>query len=107
MSDGMKSAWELAMEKTERLAEEGRLERKHLSEEQRARISELEKEYEAKVAEKDIMLQETIKEALRRWTPGETEALIEGLKEKFNNEKQTLIEEKQKKIEAISQEKQG
>ncbi|MFQ6110606.1 MAG: hypothetical protein ACE5LX_01105 [Nitrospinota bacterium] len=93
------------MEKTEKLAEEARRERKHLSEEQRAKISELEKEYEAKVAEKEVMMQQAIREAMKAYTPGETEAHIEGLKEKFNAEKQNLLEEKQKKIEAISGEK--
>ncbi|MFQ5894437.1 MAG: hypothetical protein ACE5JJ_01275 [Nitrospinota bacterium] len=102
----MKSARELAMERTAKLAQEARKEREKLTPEQRERIREVEKECEAKLAEKEVMLQQEIS-ALSGGLPlsvAEQTAAgeeIQALREEGARERGRLLEERDARIAAI------
>src|SRR5688572_23539101 len=57
MAEGMKSALELALERTEHVRKTIHEEGLSLTDGQREQLAELEREYGAKIAEKDVMLQ--------------------------------------------------
>ena len=101
---GMKSALEIALEKTARFQKEA-VEAK-LTPEQKAQIEEIEKDYTAKLAEKDVMFQSNIKQLTQ--THGPSEELygqLQLMREAFNKERATLQEEKEAKIQDIRQKK--
>ena len=83
MSDDLKSALDLAMEKTNKMVGK---EIQDLTDDQKRRINETRKEYEAKVAEKKILLAGC---------------------EELAAELQKLNSEKEEKIEAIYNEAKG
>jgi len=83
MSDRLKSAQEIAMEKLDRMVGK---ETRTLTDDQKQRIAEIKRDYEAKVAEKKIMLA--------------------GCKE-LADELQKLHQERERKIEAVYREAQG
>ena len=56
----MKSALEIAMEKTSAIGEQARQELEKLSPEQRDKIEEIKKVYEGKIAEKDVLHQQEL-----------------------------------------------
>ncbi len=97
----MKSAVELALERTERMGRQARAEQVPLTEEMKKEIADLEKEYEARKAEKDIMLQAELKKLYQLHHPVEAEQMAAQVKAKFDEDKKTLQEEKKNKIEAI------
>ncbi len=97
----MKSAIELALEKTERLGKQARAEQVPLTEEMRKEIEEIEKENQAKIAEKDIMLKAELGKLPLSYPPPEAELMAAALTEKFNEEKKSLEDEKEGKIEEI------
>jgi len=99
MGDELKSAWEIALEKTGKYKAEAKEER--LTPEQRERIREIENEYQAKIAEKEIMLQSKIKKLERDYGPLEAQRQAETLRQELEREKAALMEEKSKKIEAV------
>jgi uncharacterized membrane protein YkoI len=99
MAEELKSAWEIALEKTGKFkpsADESKL-----SQEQKDMIAEIEREYQAKLAEKEIMLQSKIKKLERGSSPIEFHQQAEALRQEAEREKVALQEEKAKKIEAI------
>ncbi len=83
MSDRLKSAQEIAMEKLDRMVGG---ETRTLTDDQKQRIAGIKRDYEAKVAEKKIMLA--------------------GCKE-LADELQKLHQERERKIEAVYREAQG
>ena len=97
----MKSAIELALEKTERHGQQARAEQVPLTEEMKGNISKIEKEYDAKIAEKDVMLQSKIKIVYESVNPTEAQQLAERLQTEFREEKKSLLDEKSAKIEKI------
>jgi uncharacterized protein YllA (UPF0747 family) len=103
MADGMKSALELALERTEHVRktihEEGLL----LTDAQRDQLAELEREYSAKIAEKDVMLQSEMRKVWMQFPPAEAAGLLEQLRQKFLEEKRKLTEDKEAKAAHIRQ----
>ncbi len=105
----MKSALEIAMEKTSGIGEQARQELEKLSPEQRSKIEEIRKTYEGKIAEKDVLHQQE----LLKMTGGtpldiaeahlepEAKEAIDALRQKFREERDTLEMERDDKIEAI------
>jgi hypothetical protein len=91
---GMKSAYELAME---RLNKESPV--TQLTEEQKARLGELDSKYTAKIAEKEIFLNEQIEKAV---VSGDMEA-HESLKRQLAMERQVLESELEDKKELVRQ----
>lgn len=97
----IKSAIELALEKTERMGQQAREEQVHLTEETKKEIAEIENEYQARIAEKDIMLQAELRKLYQSLHPIEAEQQANALREKFGEEKKALQKEKNTKIEEI------
>lgn len=105
----MKSALELAMEKTSAIGAEAREELAKLSPAQRKEIEKLRKTYEGKIAEKDVMFQQ---EAMKitggipldmaaRALPPELQERLAQAREKFRADKEALEAERDAKVDAV------
>ena len=101
MADGMKSALELALERTDHVRKAIREEGLTLTDRQREQLAELEREYSAKIAEKDVMLQTELRKLLMHAPPAEAVPVIEQLRDQFIDEKRKLMEEKEVKAARI------
>jgi hypothetical protein len=100
MADGMKSALELALERTDHVRKAIHEEGLTLTDGQRMQLADLEREYSAKIAEKDVMLQTEMRKLLH-FPPAEAVPVIEQLRERFIEEKRKLIVEKEEKAKRI------
>ena len=94
MSDELKSAWEVALEKLEARGE-GEIE--SLSGEQKQAISEVRRKYKARMAEAEISTAGRIKEALES---GEVDKL-QSLQEELARQRKRLEEQMEAKVEEI------
>jgi len=103
MAEGMKSALELALERTEHVRKTIQEEGLALTAAQREQLAELEREYSAKIAEKDVMLQTELRAVYLRYPPAEAHALAEELRQKFLEDKRKLMDEKEAKAARIRQ----
>ena len=92
----MKSALEIALEKTAGAQQSGKL-----TETQRSTIGDLEKEYQAKIAEQEIMVESKIKLLAAQATGPEFQEQVHALREQRLQERERLEEEKKKKIQAV------
>jgi hypothetical protein len=97
LSDELKSAVELALEKLDREMGENI---PKLSEDQRDRIAEIRKKYQAKIAEAEISAQTEIRKELEA---GNSEGVAEAEK-RLANEKQCLQSERDQRISKIREE---
>jgi hypothetical protein len=107
MAEGMKSALELALERTDHVRQAIREEGLTLTDAQRQQLAELEREYSAKIAEKDVMLQAELRKLFMNYPPAEVGGLIEQLRQQFVDEKRKLTEEKEEKAARIRQANQA
>jgi Spy/CpxP family protein refolding chaperone len=107
MADGMKSALELALERTEHVRKAIREEGLTLTDGQREQLAEIEREYSAKIAEKDVMLQTELRKLLLHYPPAEAGPVIEQLRAQFIDDKRKLMEEKEEKAARIRQTNQA
>jgi dsDNA-specific endonuclease/ATPase MutS2 len=103
MAEGMKSALELALERTDHVRQAIRDEGLALSDVQREQLAEIEREYNAKIAEKDVMLQTEMRKLLMHYPPAEAVPVIEQLRNRFIDEKRQLTEERNEKAARIRQ----
>jgi hypothetical protein len=103
MAEGMKSALELALERTDHVRKAIREDGLTLTDAQREQLAELEREYSAKIAEKDVMLQAEMRKVFMQYPPAEAGALIEQLRQKFIDDKRKLMDEKEEKVARIRQ----
>lgn len=92
----MKSALEIAMEKTAGAQQGGQL-----TDEQRSAIGDLEKEYQAKIAEQEIMIDSKIKALAAQATGPEFQQQVLALREQLLQERERLEEEKKAKIQGV------
>jgi len=99
---GLKSAWELSLEKSEKLVPELKSKKK-LTEKQKKEISEIRREYKAKIADKDVTLQDKVSKLAHRIPPEEIEIACGELKQRFAEEIKALEEEMERKIDAVRQ----
>jgi hypothetical protein len=97
---GLKSAWELSLERSDKLAPELKSQKK-LTKKQKQAISEVRKEYTARIADRDLTSQDKILKLSDRVRPEEVEAKKLELEEQFQFDKKTLEEEMEKEVEAI------
>ena len=97
---GLKSAWELSLERSEKLVPELKTKKK-ITKKQKEKISEIRKEYKAKIADKDVMLQDSLSKLHDRIPPEEIQIVMEELRNKFVEEKKAFEEEMEKKIESV------
>ncbi len=96
MSDELKSAWELALEKLKASDEEPV---SQLTREQKERIAELRNAHKARIAEREITLEGEIRKAAQR---GEFDR-IDSLRSQLVDEKRALEAERDEKIEEVRQ----
>jgi hypothetical protein len=96
MSDGPKSAYELAMERLRQKDKEGGVVERPLSEVQKAAIAEARRVYEAKVAEREILHRDAIRKAK---TPEE----ISKLGAELAQDRDRYARDRDRKIEEIRQ----
>ena len=97
---GLKSAWELSMEKSDKLVPEMKKQKK-LTAKQKERIAEIRKEFKAKIADKDVTYQHKLNHLAERTRPEDLEIESEQLKQEFVEEKEQLEKEMEVQIEAI------
>jgi len=92
----MKSALEIAMEKTAGGQEGGAL-----TDEQKSAIGELEKEYQAKIAEQEIMVESKIKALAAQAAGPEFNEAVQVMRQQLVEERNRLESKKAKNIQAI------
>ncbi len=97
---GLKSAWEISMEKSDKLVPEVK-KRKKLTTKQKEHIAEIRREFKAKIADKDVTLQHKLNRLAERIPPEQLEMESEKLKQEFAEEKEQLEKEMETQVEAI------
>ena len=97
---GLKSAWELSLEKSEKLVPELK-NKKKITKQQKERINDIRKEYIAKIADKDVMMQDKLGKLNDRIPPDEITYAMEALQKEFAEEKKILEEKMEKEIESV------
>ena len=97
---GLKSAWEISLEKTDK-QNPGLKKQAKLTDEQKGKIADIRKEYQAKNADKELTLDHKIKKLGERIPPDRLHIEAEELKKQFAADRQMLDEEMEKQIEAI------
>ena len=103
----MKSAIELALERTESIGQKAREGQAPLTDEMKKEIENIEMEYKAKIAEKDVMLQSEVQKLYESLHPMEAEQKAAELQLLFTDEKKALQEEKVDKVDEIKKRAAG
>jgi exonuclease VII large subunit len=99
---GLKSAWEISLEKSDKLVPEVKKQKK-LTAKQKDQIAEIRKDFKARIADKDVTLQHKLNRLIDRTPPEQLELESEKLKQEFVEEKEQLEKEMESQIEAIRQ----
>ncbi|MDP6476973.1 MAG: hypothetical protein QGG38_06230 [Nitrospinaceae bacterium] len=102
---GLKSAWELSLERSDELVPELKSNKK-ITKKQKDEIKEIRMEYKAKIADKDVMHQDKMSKLSNRVPPEEVQLAVEQLNKEFAEEKKALEEEMETKVESVRN-KQG
>ena len=97
---GLKSAWELSLERSDDLVPELKSKKK-LTKKQKEQIAEIRKEYAAKTADRDITMQDKVRKLPDRVPPEEISEAKINLETQFRDEKTSLAKEMEKEIESI------
>ena len=97
---GLKSAWEISLEKSDKLIPEAKKQKK-LTAKQKEQIAEIRKEFKAKIADKDVTLQHKLNRLAERTPPDQLEMEAEKLKQDFVKEKEQLEKEMESQVESI------
>jgi len=97
---GLKSSWELSLERSEDLVPELKSQKK-LTKKQKEEIAEIRKDYTAQIADRDVTMQDKVRKLSDRVPPEEIEESKRLLETQFREEKQSLEEEMEKEIESI------
>ena len=97
---GLKSSWELSLERSDDLVPELKSKKK-LTKKQKEQIAEIRKEYAAKTADRDITMQDKVRNLPDRVPPEEIAEAKINLETQFREEKTSLAKEMEKEIESI------
>ena len=97
---GLKSAWELSLERSDDLVPELKSKKK-LTKKQKEQIAEIRKEYAAKTADRDITMQDKVRKLPDRVPPEEIAEAKINLETQFREEKASLAKEMEKEIGSI------
>ena len=97
---GLKSAWELSLERSEKLVPELK-NKKEITDEQKNKISDIRMEYKAKIADKDVMLQDKLRKLHDRSPPEEMQHAMVELQKECAEEKKAYEDKMEKEIESI------
>ena len=101
---GLKSAWELSLEKSNKLVPELEKKRK-LTDREKEEISNIRSEYKAQIADRDVTLQHKLSHLDNRVRPENLAEEAEKLRAEFLEEKERLEKEMEEKINAVHQRK--
>ena len=97
---GLKSSWELSLERSEDLVPELKSQKK-LTKKQKEEIAEIRKDYTAQIADRDVTMQDKVRKLSDRVPPEDIADAKRLLETQFREEKQSLEEEMEKEIESI------
>ena len=97
---GLKSSWELSMERSDDLVPELKSKKK-LTKKQKDQIAEVRKDFAAQVADRDVTMQDKVRKLSDRVPPEEIADAKMKLEAQFRDDKQSLEEEMEKEIESI------
>ena len=97
---GLKSSWELSLERSEKLVPELK-NKKKITKQQKEKINDIRREYQAKIADKDVMLQDKLRKIHDRIPPEEIQYATVELQKEFADEKKAFEEKMEKEIESI------
>jgi hypothetical protein len=97
---GLKSSWELSLERSEKLVPELK-NKKKITKQQKEKINEIRREYQAKIADKDVMLQDKLRKLHDRIPPEEIQYATVELQKEFADERKAFEEKMEKEIESI------
>ncbi len=101
---GLKSSWELSLERSDDLVPELKTKKK-LTKKQKELISEIRKEFTAQIADRDVTMQDKVRKLSDRVPPEEVAGAKMQLEAQFREDKQSLEEEMEKEIESIRKSK--
>jgi len=99
---GLKSAWELSLEKSNELVPEMK-KKKKLSDAEKKEIAEIRTEYKAQIADHDVTMQHKLKHLEDRVRPEDLAEAAENIQQGFIEEKEKLEKEMEEKISAVHQ----
>ena len=97
---GLKSSWELSLERSDDLVPELKSKKK-LPKKQKEQIAEIRKEYAAKTADRDVTMQDKVRKLPDRVPPEDIAEAKINLETQFREEKVSLDKEMEKEIESI------
>ena len=97
---GLKSSWELSLERSEDLVPELKSQKK-LTKKQKEEIAEIRKDYTAQIADRDVTMQDKVRKLSDRVPPEEIAESKRLLETQFREEKQSLEDEMEQEIESI------
>ena len=97
---GLKSSWELSLERSDDLVPELKSKKK-LTKKQKEQIAEIRKEYAAKTSDRDVTMQDKVRKLPDRLPPEEIAEAKINLENQFRDEKVSLAKEMEKEIESI------
>lgn len=97
---GLKSSWELSLERSDDLVPELKSKKK-LTKKQKDQIAEIRKDFVAQIADHDVTMQDKVRKLSDRVPPEEVADAKMKLEAQFRDDKQSLEEEMEKEIESI------
>jgi len=97
---GLKSSWELSLERSEDLVPELKSKKK-LTKKQKDQIAEIRIDFKAQIADRDVTMQDKVRKLSDRVPPDEVAGAKMKLEAQFRDDKQSLEEEMEKEIESI------
>ena len=97
---GLKSSWELSLERSEDLVPELKSKKK-LTKKKKDQIAEIRIDFTAQIADRDVTMQDKVRKLSDRVPPEEVADAKMKLEAQFREDKQSLEEEMEKEIESI------
>ena len=97
---GLKSSWELSLERSDDLVPELKSKKK-LTKKQKDQIAEVRIDFTAQIADRDVTMQDKVRKLSDRVPPEEVAGAKMKLEAQFRDDKQSLEEEMEKEIESI------
>ena len=97
---GLKSSWELSLERSEDLVPELKSKKK-LTKKKKDQIAEIRIDYTAQIADRDVTMQDKVRKLSDRVPPEEVAGAKMKLEAQFRDDKQSLEEKMEKEIESI------
>jgi len=97
---GLKSSWELSLERSDDLVPELKSKKK-LTKKQKDQIAEIRRDFTAQIADRDVTMLDKVSKLSDRVPPEEVAGAKMQLEAQFRDDKQSLEEEMEKEIESI------